>query len=73
MKHKIILFFPLLTVLIILCCYVSFAYGFLFHETEYNINNHIIIMTMGLVILISIIFNIYMINERYDKPLRLMV
>jgi hypothetical protein len=32
MKHKIILFFPLLTVLIILCCYVSFAYGFLFHQ-----------------------------------------
>ena len=71
-KNKIILI-PLLTIIILLSVFISFAYGIILNQkTENNNNNYIIIILLS-IFSISIIFNTFLIIQRPDKTHKLII
>ena len=65
-KNKIMLV-PILTIIILLSVFISFAYGIILNKKIENNNNNYIIIILFSIIGIIIIFNIFMIIQRPDK------
>ena len=65
-KNKIILI-PILTILILLSVFISFAYGIILNQKIENNNNNYIIIILFSIFSISIIFNTFIITQRHDE------
>ena len=71
-KNKIILI-PVLTIIILLSVFISFAYGIILNQKIENNNNNYIIIILSSIFSISIIFNTFIIMQRPEKTQNLII
>jgi hypothetical protein len=79
-KNKIILI-PTITIIILLSLFISLAYGLMINknlnknlnENNYFCNKYCFIIISFIIISLGIFFNTFILIQRYEKPLKLIV